>query len=450
MSFMSDRVAYRVFLASVVLLAFGWGAVAGRYRIFPFQVLSLAVKGYKQLVALRSPKDTEFVFARAKDAHPATVYNTPQACEGVNLITRMAAGGVITASVTDLDGKCLHEWTLDWFKIWPDANHVPSQQLPKERPGAMIDGAVLLENGNLIFNFDYLGLVCVDFDANVVWRLPYVTHHSVTRADDGNLWVCGQRLQTKPAAQVSSVRMPFTEDTLLEVTPDGKIKREWSIIDLLTKNGRQGLVYMGTKSGTPTVSGGSFHLNDVEPFPARLKEGFFKKGDVLVSLRNINTVFVFNQNDDKIKFLRTGSFVWQHDPDFIDGDRFSILDNHPLDNCQSRILVVSASKKTVTTYYEGTPEHPFSTKIMGKHQWLPNGNLLITEAQRGRIFEVDPKGTIVWEYNNDVSEKQVGLVTEAMRLPISFALLFRNSQLHAKAMLEESTIAQLQCKGLQR
>ena len=128
------------------------------------------------------------------------------------------------------------------------------------------------------------------------------------------------------------------------------------------------------------------HLNDVEPFPARLKEGFFKKGDVLVSLRNINTVFVFNRETEKIKFICTGLFIRQHDPDFIDGNTFSVFDNtrrpeeyHP----QSRIAIVSAPDKTVKTYYEGTPEHPFYTRIMGKHQWLPNGDLLITETCRG-------------------------------------------------------------------
>ena len=125
--------------------------------------------------------------------------------------------------------------------------------------------------------------------------------------------------------------MPFREDTLLEVTPEGKIVHEWSIVDLLRKNGREGLLYLGSNQPmNPVARGDIFHLNDVEPFPSRLKEGFFKKGDVLVSLRNISTIFVFNRENGKIKFIHTGSFVWQHDPDFVDGDTISVFDNHPI------------------------------------------------------------------------------------------------------------------------
>ena len=74
----------------------------------------------------------------------------------------------------------------------------------------------------------------------------------------------------------------------------------------------------------------SFTSTTSSPSPRCLKEGIFKKGDVLVSLRNINTIFVFNRENDKIKFIPTGSFVRQHDPDFVDGETISVFDNHPV------------------------------------------------------------------------------------------------------------------------
>lgn len=33
---------------------------------------------------------------------------------------------------------------------------------------------------------------------------------------------------------------------------------------------------------------------------------------------------------------------------------------------------------------------------------LPNGNRLVTESEGGRLFELAPDGTIVWEYVNPV------------------------------------------------
>ena len=36
----------------------------------------------------------------------------------------------------------------------------------------------------------------------------------------------------------------------------------------------------------------------------------------------------------------------------------------------------------------------------GAAQRLPNGNTLITESERGRVFEVTPQKEIVWEFWN--------------------------------------------------
>jgi hypothetical protein len=57
---------------------------------------------------------------------------------------------------------------------------------------------------------------------------------------------------------------------------------------------------------------------------------------------------------------------------------------------------------------------------MGRHQWLPNGNLLITESMQGRAFEVDPEGQLVWEYFHVVDKGRLALLTEAHRLPAFF------------------------------
>ena len=61
---------------------------------------------------------------------------------------------------------------------------------------------------------------------------------------------------------------------------------------------------------------------------------------------------------------------------------------------------------------------------MGNHQWLPNGNVLITESWQGRAFEVNPRGEIVWEYVNYVDDGVVGRITSVYRLPPEYARLF--------------------------
>jgi hypothetical protein len=61
---------------------------------------------------------------------------------------------------------------------------------------------------------------------------------------------------------------------------------------------------------------------------------------------------------------------------------------------------------------------------MGKHEWLPNGNMLITESMKGRAFEIDTEGNIVWEFVNIIKEGTAGKVFEAQRLPNEYTKEF--------------------------
>ena len=71
----------------------------------------------------------------------------------------------------------------------------------------------------------------------------------------------------------------------------------------------------------------------------------------------------------------------------------------------------------------------FYTDVMGKHQWLQNGNLLVTESTKGRAFELDQNGNIVWQHVNLVDQEGwVGLVGEAQRLSTDYDRQFFEAQ----------------------
>jgi len=460
MRFGGDRFSFCFFCVSVLFLVFLFGVAVGKYRIFPYSVIALAERGYqgmrsktkgkiiesarkgldkknaifdefkKYLPSQHASNFIDWIYKSVEKPYKDAILNTGQAYEGLNLVIHIARKRVLSAKIINLDGTILHQWKLNWFKIWPDSDHLSERWVPNLKPGTHIHGAVIMDNGDLVFNFEFLGLVRIDLRGKVVWRLPYQTHHSVHLHDDGHLWVSGQKEHREASARFPNRIPPFVEYTILEVSSDGQILQEWSIPDLLIKNGRAGLLYMGSLLNLSTkISGGdALHLNDVEPFPDNLKEGYFGKGDVMVSLRNINTVFVFNRASEKIKFFLTGMFVRQHDPDFLDGNRISIFDNNNIameeEGPQSRIVIVSAPDKKLNVYYEGRPGSPFFSDIMGKHQWLPNGNLLITESRQGRAFELNKDGEIVWEFINYVREGVVGILEEVQRLPSEFTSLY--------------------------
>ena len=429
----TDKLSLVLFITSLLLFSFFYGFSSAYYQFFPFKPLVNAQ--YKVIDALPAVAEriglleSPFKKYTSKTINKLTNNVSKGAYAGLNLVTYMGKDEEIGAKIVDMQGNVVHSWAIDWFDIWPDATHVNDEDLPKSRPGTHIHGAVVLNNGDLVFNFEHLGLVRMAKSGEVVWKLPYRTHHSIHLAEDGNLWVCGQINHFEKVPRFPNYDPPFIEPTLLEVTPDGEIIREISVFDLLMDNGYWGLLCMSTLvNGSTNVAGDTLHLNDVEPFPPSMWEGFFKHGDVLVSLRNINTIFVFELETGKIKYISTGKFVRQHDPDFVDGNTISVFDNNNISSDDqkfySRIVIVKFPQDTMEVYFQGSEEFPFFTEIMGKHQWLPNGNLLITESLQGRAFEIDKDKKLVWEYFNLIDTNEVALMEEVQRLPRDYVTLF--------------------------
>jgi len=439
---LKNRLPLILFFASIAFFIFGFGIAVGKKEIFPYSIIERASSGYGELrnvmirLGLEDLSDTSneklpWYYSRVDEPYPPPVRNTGQAYAGLNLVTGITDKQELFATIMDMNGQEVQSWKVDWFTVWPDANHLPENWYPQSKPGTTVHGAVILENGDLVFNFDQLGLVRLDRNSNIVWRLPYLTHHSVELDEKGNLWVPGKKYHAESDDRFPNRVAPFFEQTIVEVSQDGQIIEEWSVDELLRENGYEGLLYLSSLQNiSALVDGDTLHLNDVEPFPETMAPGFFEQGDLLVSLRNVNTVFIFNRYTQKIKFINTGWFVHQHDPDFVDGNSFSVFDNNNIapeeHGNQSRIVIVSAPERTMRVFYQGSPENHFFSDHYGKHQWLPNGNLLITDSREGRAFEINPGGEVVWEYYNYVDEGIVGLLVEVQRIPLDTARFYNN------------------------
>jgi hypothetical protein len=135
--------------------------------------------------------------------------------------------------------------------------------------------------------------------------------------------------------------------------------------------------------------------------------------------------------------MRTGPWLNQHDPDILPDGTISIFDNRrlrgrgegePLGGMSrlfdgSRILSIDPASDAIRTVYEGTADNPFYTNVMGKHQDLDNGNLLIAQSEGGRVFEIADNGEIVWEYINRYDEDNVAVIQQADRYPLEYARL---------------------------
>lgn len=140
-----------------------------------------------------------------------------------------------------------------------------------------------------------------------------------------------------------------------------------------------------------------FHANDVEPLPAALAPRFpaFAAGDLLISLRSLNAVMVVDPTTLHVKWLTNDYTLRQHDPDWEADGEISVLDNQNGRHF-SRIVRFNPTTGTHRVSVDGA-KYDFYTRIRGKHQTLPNGGVLITSSEQGRIFELDASGKLSFE-----------------------------------------------------
>ena len=417
----SNRGPLMMLCISVLLVVFAYGTLVGRFRIFPYNIIAMASHGWgwaKQAMGMSQG----WYYFPDRYADIPMVHADERTNPGLILVARVSAGNKLAVEVRDRGNAIVHSWNVDWFKDWPNPTHLREEEIPKAPPGTHVHGIVANERGEIVFNFEDLGLVKMDKDSNILWRLPIRTHHCVYRAASGNLWVCAFDDARNVTDEFPSVSGRYDE-MVMEVSPDGQVLRKIHLIDLLEHNGLRGLLYVKSSLEPETigkVSEDILHTNDVEVFPDGMEEGFFKHGDIMVSLRNISTILVFDPETQRVKFRSTGMVNQQHDPDFVDGNTITVLDNNPHyykgGGLFSRIVEIAAPSGDLRVIFQGDEKHPFFTNIMGKHQWLPNGNLLITEAKNGRGFEVTPQGELVWEFRNKLDDNLLGLVDEVQCL----------------------------------
>ncbi len=414
---MAGRISLIVFLISLVVLGVLWGIFAASTGRFPDPEIREALNSVE---ALR----TEAFERHETISVPATPDYTvgpdaPPVAKGLILVVGMDDALINFARVIDRGGNVLHEWRPDWFEIWPDDGFLPDNRKPQSLPGMLVHGAAIAPDGDLILNFEHLSTVRLDPCGGVRWKLPNFAHHSVSLTESGDIWVTAER-DVGGAPGVTEMAYPGLRDlTIQKISADGKILLESSMIDILARNDLLGLLHMAaTENRTTPVSGDILHLNDVEEFPASMPPGFFGPGDILVSLRNINTILVLDPAGLSVKFASIGHVLRQHDPDFVSGDRISVLDNRNTDGSpfadgpnRSRLLEIGAPDGGVREILPDSPA--YFSNIMGKQQRLSNGNTLVTVTWQGQALELAPDGRLAWQLTNTVSDGMRGVLTQA-------------------------------------
>jgi hypothetical protein len=300
--------------------------------------------------------------------------------------------GTYSAWLYDDSGKHRHTWSWDYTSLDPDG---PSNG--SDNP----HGFYVLRDGSVIAGFDK-GDVMARLDAcgKPLWVKPGIYHHSLDAAEDGSLW--GWRGEGTAYGHFNHLEQ-FDPET-------GKTLKEIELVKDIVKPMRSAAIVFGVrpdfrfakfeKDPVDQTATDIFHPNDVEPLRSDMARMFplFEAGDLLISLRNVNLVAVIDPDDYRVKWWSNGPWRAQHDPDFTADGKISVYNNNT-GRQRSEIIKMDPMTREVSNDLFGG-DAIFYSSAMGRHQYLPNGNVLVVVPGEGRVIEVSHDGHNVMEFNN--------------------------------------------------
>jgi len=416
------------FVLSLMVLAFLYGWAARWHGWFPDAVLEQAQREADKV--LHNPSLTSRVYDRSGVQFERS--DTTQS--GLTLIASYwpyEDGWDTGLRLLDKEGTVVHDWRVDRATLFPDSTDRRGDPLDKN-----LHGTYLFPNGDVLVNVDYVGTARLDACGDVRWQLPLGTHHSIARAGDGHFWIPGTSRQPRRTTDRYPEGFPGLDDPvwldqLLHVSEEGRVLDTINVLDVLYAND---LEHHIVKAYQPQAATGSprtrdiTHLNDIEPLRPSMADEYplFDAGDLLVSLRNLDLVFVFDPDSGTTKWHVSSPFIRQHDPDFTGEGWIGVFDNRTdfMPRGQmlggSRIVSFQPHTDSMRIRFPTSQSDPFYTDVLGKWQSLNNGHMLLTESKAGRVVEVAPDGSTVWEWvMRPYSDSKVSRVPGATRYDIT-------------------------------
>ncbi len=189
---------------------------------------------------------------------------------------------------------------------------------------------------------------------------------------------------------------PGRLDKLIEVDRSKRVVWSWRIADHLGVD----LPQADRSSHDPT------HCNSVQELPPNphfaAGDERFRPGNILVSARNLNCIFVIDRETGKVAWRYEDSLDYQHEARMIAsgnvGEGLIVVFDNGYNNREayrrSSVLAIDPVERRVVWRYAADG---FFSSVAGTAQPLPNGNALISSSQGGRIFEITTQGHVVWQ-----------------------------------------------------
>jgi hypothetical protein len=319
---------------------------------------------------------------------------SPEAADGVTVLDReRAAPGVnVWCSVRssevhfmDLDGRILRSLRL------PDAGLGHDCMVEPTPDG----GFLTLASPHLVKWSRDLALEWTSSDGH---------HHDAFAAPDGAIYTFSEQ---QGWLEYGGRRLEIRDHAIAILGPDGRLRRKVPLSPLLGPLVRESrlrnLAALEAASGEEAkrrraVAADVFHPNGIQVLDRDI--GPAHEGSVLLCARELDRLAIVDLDAERLVWSwGEGELDGPHHPTLVPGGSILVFDNGRRRGW-SRLLEVDPLGAAIRWQWRASPPAAFSSRVRGSVVPLANGNLLVTESARGRVFELTRGGKIVWEFHN--------------------------------------------------
>jgi hypothetical protein len=266
-------------------------------------------------------------------------------------------------------------------------------------------------------------LAKLDSKANLIWKLVGSFHSDIDLDPKGNVYTIEKSYDT---FRIQEKDLKIIDEFIVKVSSSGKITERVSVLSLVINDLFEIApeTVKAYQSGIKIKTTDPFdeqhrdltdllHVNGVKVIDQNI-EGICRKGDVLISIRNLNTVAILDLAQRKIVWKwGKNQLKHQHNPTLLKNGHILIFDNRDGED-HSRVVEIDPMSPKIVWNYEPRGSSQFYSSSKGGAQRLPNGNTLITSAHEGRIFEIDTHGNVVWNYFSPLTKGPSSIETASI------------------------------------
>ena len=323
---------------------------------------------------------------------------------------------------------------------WSNTTH---QLKPEDNPPSYLRGWNHVEvdaDGNLFAIVPLRALLKLTPESELQWCCDVAAHHDLAIRDEGKIFVL-----TEAPRRVVIDGSPYVilDNFVTTIDPRGEVTSEISLYDILSTDSilqqlidaeikQRGEIFR--RRGWPTpddqvpldvvqetqaiLSTANYdgelrralqrlrglpgkpcdvlHTNTLELLE-RHPEGIWNRGDLLICVRELNTVAVVDPTRRSVRWWwGVEEFSGPHQPSMLPDGRILIFDNG-LNARRTRLLVVDPITREIVWSWSAQPPESFFCPLAGGCERLANGNLLVTNSTGGGAFELTMDGEIVWQ-----------------------------------------------------